>query len=91
MEKQNAPLTIRQAAQEYGFPEHAVRTLVKRGEFPIVQTGNRVYIMRHVFDQYLQTGGAVYRPGAWLHKHAKNSNPGVQDGVRVIAIRRPLA
>ena len=64
MEKQNAPLTIRQAAQEYGFPEHAVRTLVKRGEFPIVQTGNRVYIMRHVFDQYLQTGGTVYRPGA---------------------------
>lgn len=64
MEKQNAPLTIRQAAQEYEFPEHAVRTLVKRGEFPIVQTGNRVYIMRHVFDQYLQTGGAVYRPGA---------------------------
>ena len=64
MEKQNAPLTIRQAAKEYGFPEHAVRILVKRGECPIVQTGNRVYIMRHVFDQYLQTGGAVYRPGA---------------------------
>lgn len=63
MEKQNAPLTIRQAAKEYGFPEHAIRILVKRGEFPIVQTGNRVYIMRHVFDQYLQTGGAVYRPG----------------------------
>jgi len=64
MGKQNAPLTIRQAAQEYGFQEHAVRTLVKRDEFPIVQTGNRVYIMRHVFDQYLQTGGAVYRLGA---------------------------
>ena len=64
MEKQNAPLTIRQAAKEYGFPEHAIRSLVKRGEFPIVQTGNRVYIMPHVIDQYLQTGGAVYRPGA---------------------------
>lgn len=64
MEKQNAPLTIRQAAKEYGFPEHAIRNLVKRGEFPIVQTGNRVYIMPHVIEQYLQTGGAVYRPGA---------------------------
>ena len=51
MERQNAPLTIRQAAKEYGFPEHAVRSLVKRGEFPIVQTGNRVYILRHVFEQ----------------------------------------
>lgn len=64
MEKQNAPLTIRQAAKEYGFPEHAIRNLVKRGEFPIVQTGNRVYIMPHVIEQYLQTGGAAYRPGA---------------------------
>lgn len=64
MEKQNAPLTIRQAAKEYGFPEHAIRSLVKRGEFPIVQTGNRVYIMPHVIEQYLQTGGAAYRPGA---------------------------
>ena len=73
MEKQNAPLTIRQAAQEYGFPEHAVRTLVKRGEFPIVQTGNRVYIMRHVFDQYLQAGGAVYRPGAGRGRGCTNT------------------
>lgn len=64
MEKQNAPLTIRQAAKEYGFPEHAIRNLVKRGEFPIVQTGNRVYIMPHAIEQYLQTGGAAYRPGA---------------------------
>lgn len=64
MEKQNAPLTIRQAAKEYGFPEHAIRNLVKRGEFPIVQTGNRVYIMPHVIEQYLQTGGTVYRLGA---------------------------
>ena len=64
MEKQNAPLTIRQAAKEYGFPEHAIRSLVKRGEFPIVQTGNRVYIMPHVIEQYLQTGGTAYRPGA---------------------------
>lgn len=62
MESQNVPLTIRQAAKEYGFPEHTVRILVKRGEFPIVQAGNRVYIMRHVFADYLQSGGAVYDP-----------------------------
>lgn len=62
MEKQNAPMTIRQAARAYGFPEHAVRTLVKRGEFPIVQTGNRVYILPHVFEGYLQSGGTAYDP-----------------------------
>lgn len=56
------PLTIKEAAREFTFPEYAIRTLVKRKAFPVVQVGNRAYIMRHVFADYLQSGGAAYDP-----------------------------
>ena len=59
----NQPLTIAKTAKEYGFPEYCIRTLVKRGEFPVIQTGNRSYITRKVFESYLETGGKTYRPG----------------------------
>ena len=58
MEK--AALTIKETAKEYHFPEYAIRTLVKRGAFPVIQVGNRVYITRAKFEVYLETGGELY-------------------------------
>ena len=53
-------MTIKETAKEFSFPEFAIRTLVKRGAFPVVQVGNRCYIVRDVFAEYLKTGGATY-------------------------------
>lgn len=58
--EQKVALTIKQTAQEYNFPEFAIRTLVKRGAFPVIQAGNRCYIVRSVFEEYLQKGGEKY-------------------------------
>lgn len=55
-------LTIKETAREFAFPEFAIRTLVKRGTFPVIQVGNRCDIMREVFSDYLRTGGAKYDP-----------------------------
>ncbi len=55
-------LTIKETAKEFQFPEYAIRTLVKRGAFPVVQVGNRCYIVRSVFEEYLKKGGAAYEP-----------------------------
>lgn len=55
-------LTIKETAKEFQFPEFAIRTLVKRGAFPVIQVGNRCYIMREIFADYLKTGGAIYDP-----------------------------
>ena len=59
MEEKTA-LTIKETAKTYNFPEFAIRTLVKRGAFPVVQVGNRCYIDRSIFEEYLKTGGAKY-------------------------------
>ena len=59
MEEKRA-LTIKETAKEFSFPEFAIRTLVKRGAFPVVQVGNRCYIVRDIFAEYLKTGGARY-------------------------------
>ena len=53
-------LTITETAQEFQFPEYALRTLVKRGDIPVIQVGNRCYIVREVFADYLRKGGAAY-------------------------------
>lgn len=53
-------LTIKETAKEFQFPEFAIRTLVKRGAFPVIQVGNRCYITREIFTDYLKKGGAVY-------------------------------
>ena len=53
-------LTIRETAQEFQFPEYAIRTLVKQGAFPVIRVGNRCYISRDVFTDYLKKGGALY-------------------------------
>ncbi len=59
MEKKPA-LTLKETAQEFQFPEYAIRTLVKRGDIPVIQVGNRCYVVREVFADYLRKGGAVY-------------------------------
>lgn len=53
-------LTIKETAKEFQFPEYAIRTLVKRGAFPVIQVGNRCYITRDIFADYLQRGGETY-------------------------------
>lgn len=58
--EQKTALTIKETAKEFSFPEFAIRTLVKRGAFPVVQVGNRCYIVRDVFADYLKTGGEKY-------------------------------
>lgn len=60
--EQKPALTIKETAKEFQFPEFAIRTLVKRGAFPVIQVGNRCYITREVFTDYLQKGGALYDP-----------------------------
>jgi len=50
-------MTIRQAAQEYGFPEFGLRNLIKRGAFPVIRCGNRSYITRQIFEDYTAKGG----------------------------------
>ena len=53
-------LTIKETANEFQFPEYAIRTLVKRGAFPVIQVGNRCYITREIFADYLKKGGELY-------------------------------
>jgi len=55
-------LTIRQTATEYGIAEYALRRWVKQKQFPVFQSGNRVYINRRIFEGYLNEGGAAYAP-----------------------------
>ena len=55
-------LTIKETAKEFQFPEFAIRRLVKNGAFPVIQVGNRVYITREIFAEYLKKGGAAYEP-----------------------------
>lgn len=60
--EQKTALTIKETAKEFTFPEFAIRTLVKRKAFPVIQVGNRCYIARHVFQDFLQKGGNLYEP-----------------------------
>ena len=53
-------LTIKETAKEFQVPEYAIRTLVKRGAFPVIQVGNRCYITREIFTEYLKKGGERY-------------------------------
>ena len=55
-------LTIKETSWEIQFPEYAIRTLVKRKAFPVIQVGNRCYIARDVFADYLKRGGSLYDP-----------------------------
>lgn len=53
-------MTIRQAARKYGFSVFRLRNLVKRGAFPVIRCGNRSYITRTVFEEFIQKGGEKY-------------------------------
>ena len=53
-------LSIRETAKEFNFPEYAIRTLVKRRAFPVIQVGNRCYIAKDVFKAFLEKGGELY-------------------------------
>lgn len=53
-------MTIKETSKTFGFPEYAIRTLVKQGRFPVIQVGKRSYIVKAVFEDYLKTGGARY-------------------------------
>ena len=53
-------LTIKETAREFQFPEYAIRTLVRRGAFPVIQVGNRCYITREIFADYLKKGGETF-------------------------------
>ena len=53
-------LTIRQAAQLFGFPEFGLRGLIKRGAFPVIRCGNRCYIAKAVLEAYIEKGGETY-------------------------------
>lgn len=55
-------LTIRETAKEFNFPEYAIRTLIKRGAFPVIQVGKRCYLTREIFTEYLETGGEKFDP-----------------------------
>ena len=50
-------MTIRQAAQEFGFPEFGLRNLIKRGAFPVIRCGNRSYITRQILEDFIAKGG----------------------------------
>ena len=58
--EQKTVLTIKETAKEFAFPEFAIRTLTKRGAFPVIQVGKRCYIVRQVFEDFLQKGGEKY-------------------------------
>lgn len=58
--EQKIALTIKETAKAFNFPEYAIRTLTKRGAFPVIQVGKRCYIVRQVFEDYLQKGGERY-------------------------------
>lgn len=62
METEKKALTISETAKRYGLPEYCVRTLVKRHEFPVIQSGNRSYIVVDIFEEYIKKGGKMYDP-----------------------------
>jgi hypothetical protein len=47
-------------SKEYGFPEYGIRRLIKQGAFPVIRSGNRCYVSRQVFDEYIKSGGEFY-------------------------------
>lgn len=52
VEEQKTVLTIKETAKEFNFSEYAIRTLVKRGAFPVIQAGSRCYIMCGYYLHY---------------------------------------
>ena len=55
-------LTIRETAARYGFPEFAIRRLVKEGKLPVYKSGTRNYITPAIFEKYLAEGAQCETP-----------------------------
>ena len=49
-------LTIRETAARYGYPEFAIRRLIKEGKLPVYKAGTRNYLTPAVFEKYLAEG-----------------------------------
>jgi hypothetical protein len=60
VEQQKAVLTVKELSKEFGFPEYGIRGLIKRGAFPVIKCGNRCYVTRQVFEDYIKSGGELY-------------------------------
>ena len=60
MEQEKNVYTIKELAKLYSFPEFGLRGLVKNNAFPVIKCGSRVYIVKNVFESYLQKGGEMY-------------------------------
>ena len=55
-------LTITELGREYkprGIATFAIRNWAKAGLFPTLKAGNRTYINRTVFEEFLTKGGAA--------------------------------
>lgn len=53
-------MTITEAGREYkprGVATFAIRNWAKQGLFPTLKAGNRTYINRTVFEEFLAKGG----------------------------------
>ena len=55
-------LTIRETAARYGFPEFAIRRLVKEGRLPVYKSGTRNYLTPAIFEKYLAEGAQCETP-----------------------------
>lgn len=52
-------MTIREAARELSFPEHALRVLVREGKVVHIKTGTKVLVNLDKLIEYLSTGDMV--------------------------------
>lgn len=60
--KQKEILTITELGREYkprGIATFAIRNWAKQGLFPTLKAGNRTYINRAIFEEFLTKGGAA--------------------------------
>ena len=66
MEKeQKEILTITELGREYkqrGIATFAIRNWAKQGLFPTLKAGNRTYINRSIFEEYLKSGSVRNNP-----------------------------
>jgi hypothetical protein len=52
-------LTVKQAAEDYGFPEHALRNRIQARTIPFRRDGGSVYFIRAEFESWVVNGSAA--------------------------------
>jgi hypothetical protein len=62
MNEPKAVYTIRQAAQNFGLPEFALRNWCKAGQVQHLKSGNRVYLTAQAVEEFLQKGDTAHEP-----------------------------